>query len=447
MPIAGVGVNVATPVVVNKNVETNSESSVEKTEQKKDCSKLLYGSLTALALLGIGYVGYKSLKGNKPAGKGCDKIVDDLTYILDKKPEPVAQEVKDKADEIVKVVKDALDKVKKDAEELEGVPKYIRRPLMVKFENPIEKKNEKIVDDLIYILDKKPEPVAQEVKDKADEVVRVVKESLEKVKNDAEELEKVPEYIRRPLMTKVDIPTAPQVKAEEVVQEFGSFKKGLAYDKEGKLFNGTRELIGYENRKMETTYKNGKVVARIYYPTEKYDLLEVNRLYDESVEGLKMVDTGLVKRNLNHSVKFEVIEKETKFPEEIERIIPKAKFDKPFDAGFYSQFPSERNDVAITWIVNDDIRVFGTGLSERGPRKMSLHYKGSHIRDFIDTPLGNIKGFRNSKAQLSIHTNLLHPELKVRSLSELGTVSYKGRSLDDFAAYLTKRYRPDQVRK
>lgn len=329
MPVNTVGSSVAPVRDIIRKSDTKTQEDVN-TLEKKDNSRLLYGSLTALALLGVGCVAYRAFKG-----KGSSKDV-------------------------------------------ENIPEYIKAP---------------VVDEA--------------TKNTADKIVSVVAQAVETLKRE---------------------------------KAFKEFKKGLAYNGKGELFTGERELVGWGNRKMVTTYKDGKVVKRMYFPTKQNDLMEVNCLYDESVEGIKMIDKALVQRNLDHKVTFEIIEKETKFPEEIEKVIPKSIFDRPFDAGFYSQFHSENNGMAITWKLNDSIEVFGTGLSERGPRKMSLHYKGSHIRDFIDTPLGNIKGFRNKDAYLSIHTNIGHNELKVHPLKELGETSYKGRSLDDVAADLTERY-------
>ena len=430
MPIEGVGINSAKSQNLNGISDVNKPERIEnKQENKKDNSKLLYGSLAALAVIGVGYVVYRTIKGNASI-KEAENATDNFINIIEYKPEPVPQEVKDKADKIVEVVRNAVGQMKTYADETASISEYIRAPFSLKgvgFANEVEQE----------VL-----PASQKVKDKADKIVEIVSDVVGQMKTYADETASIPEYIRAPYSISVK-----KMEGKGAAQEFGFITDGLAYNANGQLFSGERELVGWQGRKMLTKYKDGKVVERTYTASESNPLLEINRRYDESVEGIKMIDTATVQKNLRHSVKFEVLEKETKFAPELEEIIPKAKFDRPFDAEFYSQFHSESNGIVTKWTLHNDrdIVVFGTGDSGRGPKKMSLYYKGSFVRDFIDTPLGNIKGFRNKNLdQLSIHTNMGYQELKVRSMKELGIVSHKGRTLDDLGRDLEKRFLNNQ---
>lgn len=220
--------------------------------------------------------------------------------------------------------------------------------------------------------------------------------------------------------------------ADAVAKSFDCYKRGLAYDVSGNLFNGTRELVGWKNRKFVTTYQNGKIIERNYYPAKRNDIERVCKTY-APVDGMEIVDTTIYFRQprtkywYEHDFQFKEIA--DKFPEHIEKKISKAQFEKGFDAEFFGQFPYSYNGITHSWDLGDGLKVYRVNIKKD---KLSLYDNGNFVRDIIKDGHKTTSVFRNNNDELvAIHKTWRKNFVEVMSQIENKTTIYEGRNIAD----------------
>ena len=105
-------------------------------------------------------------------------------------------------------------------------------------------------------------------------------------------------------------------------------KNGLIYKrKNNELFSGIQKKINKNGSTLKTSYKNGLIIEREYYPTNK-DFKSLIKTYDYThpdvilIKGTKVMKNGEIKYSNS------AILKDRKFPNEIEEKIRMVDFDK-----------------------------------------------------------------------------------------------------------------------